>query len=88
MANPFKGYEFKEEAERKMVLDNFRYLYSEKAEIFPRLKLVMIYNAYKDRLEDFDMSLGELKAHLDALVDSPNNDLGGKNDEYFMGGVI
>tara|TARA_Y100000592_G_scaffold96737_2_gene165834 strand:- start:1533 stop:1799 length:267 start_codon:yes stop_codon:yes gene_type:complete len=87
MANPFKGYEFKEEVERKMVLENFSTLFYEKAEHFPSLKLVMIYNAFKDCLDDFDMTLGELKGHLDALASSTNNDLKKKDDEYSMGGI-
>ena len=35
--------------------------YESKSDILPSLKLVMIYNAFKDCLDDFDMTLGELK---------------------------
>ena len=84
MSNPFKGYEFKEETDRKMILENFRLLYREKCHSFPTLKLLMIYRAFKSVLEGFEMTLDEFKTHLDALAEAPNNDLTKKKDEYCM----
>lgn len=84
MTNPFKGYEFKEETDRKMLLQNFQLLYREKCDNFPTLKLLMVFKAFKSVLEDFDMTLDEFKTHLDALAEAPNNDLVKKKEEYCM----
>jgi len=84
MKNPFKGYEFKEETDRKMILEYFGLLYGQKCDSFPRLKLLQVSRAFKARLPDFDMSLEDLKNHLDALAEAPNNDLVAKKDEYYM----
>ena len=87
MSNPFKNFEFKEEKDRDMVLKNFDLLYRVKSDKFPKMKLMQVYAAFKEVLPDFDMSLEDLKNHLDALADAPNSDVSKKGDEYFMGMV-
>lgn len=85
MTNPFKDYKFKEETDREMILENFQLLYKQKSDIFPTLKLLMIFKAFKAIVPDFDMSLEEFKTHLDALADAPESRLMKKKDEYYMG---
>lgn len=85
MKNPFKDYKFKEETDREMILEYFQLLYKEKSDIFPTLKLLMIFKAFKAIVPDFDMALDEFKTHLDALAEAPEGRLMKKKDEYYMG---
>tara|TARA_B100000927_G_scaffold290913_1_gene291088 strand:+ start:10092 stop:10358 length:267 start_codon:yes stop_codon:yes gene_type:complete len=85
MKNPFEGYRFKEEDDREEILENFKFLFKLKKKRFPSLKLLMVYNAFKSRLLAFDMSLSELKTHLDALAEAPDCELMKTKDEYHIG---
>ena len=88
MTNSFDKYQFEEELEREYISNNFRLLYQSKGYKFPRIKLLQIFKAFKKILPNFEMSLADLKSHLDALSDAPDSGIRCKNDdEYFMEGA-